>query len=138
MTKLLALKLLATATLASATLTACAMETDAPVARAGCALTTCQSSTFTLDGTEFLQDGSRWLSDASGPLLSGNLLVTHAIPHASINGKPVGAPAIVRDGRWEIQLPDGTLTSRDARVSIAIDVAKGEPEIIEQTFALAE
>ena len=123
-------KLITLATLAAATLTACAVDSPAPIAGPDAA--------FTLEPSGFIADGSRWLSETSGPMLGGSIHVTRSAPRAFIDGKPVGAPAIVHDGQWQLQLPEGTITAGEVRVVLELDLVPGEPELIEQTFALAE
>lgn len=129
-------KLIALVAIATATLTACAVDPGTP--EATCGASPCPDSVFTLDASPFASDGGRLLTDTSGPLLGGSIHVAHAAPRAYIAGKPVGAPALVQDGTWSLQLPEGTISGREVRVVLELDLVAGEPAIIEQTFALAD
>src|SRR5512140_1327923 len=113
-------KLIALATL----LAACATDSIQPPLNESS-----PSAAFTLDDSAFSPDGPRWMTDTSGPMLSGELHVAHATPRAFVDGKPVGSPAIVRDGIWQIQLPEGTI-GHDTRVVLQVELAPGEPDII--------
>ena len=119
---------------AIAPLTACAVDpATSPVVSA--------DGQFTLDTGAFSSDSGRLMTSTSGPVLDGTI-ESRSVPHAFVisehGREPVGAPALVHDGAWSLQLPDGTISLAGPRIALEANIAPGEPTLIEQTFALAE
>src|SRR5258706_15606017 len=81
----------------------------------------------------FVDDGSRWWTDSTGPTLHGRIEVqargpigapTQPLPVALqvfIGDSPFGTRATITDGEWSVALPPGTIGAHDTRIVIRVD-----------------
>lgn len=98
---------------------------------------TCVAAAFTIDKTDFFDDGQRWWTVTSGPKLHGTLAApSGATLQAMIGDHPSGPPATVDGTTWTIQLPAGAITETDTAVVFQLVESAGAELDLSRTFAL--
>lgn len=114
-------------------------------ALAGCAASTgagadgddmnMQSGEVTLDSAGFIDDGTRWWTNHSGPQLTGTFDGSpSAVIDVAVGDHHVTAQA--SGATWTAQLPDGAITTADTLVTITATEPGGATQTRQQAFAV--
>jgi hypothetical protein len=93
---------------------------------------TCVAAKLAIDMIGFFDDGTRWLSGQSGPMLTGTIDETNTEPlRAYIDGVVIAELPVVANGRWSLQLADGSIKTADTTVTLRAGTIEAS-----QVFAL--